>query len=154
MHIHDYTGHYLTKAASDPGAGDILMGFLGSVILSFSFSMFKQRKVINIRNPVWWKYGIKFRLDAVNSDIIPFNQSFQLVKRHAAEIFSSVIISSLFSLYSTALAGRLLGLEQSLAISVLPRCITVALALSIVSFFEGQLNKRVVVCAEIGCHIM
>lgn len=57
---HDYTGHYLTKAASDPGAGDILMGFLGSVILSFSFSMFKQRKVINIRNPVWWKYNIKF----------------------------------------------------------------------------------------------
>ncbi|MED6206230.1 Plastidal glycolate/glycerate translocator 1, chloroplastic [Stylosanthes scabra] len=37
-------GNYLTKAASDPGAGDILMGFLGSVILSFAFSMFKQRK--------------------------------------------------------------------------------------------------------------
>lgn len=104
MGLNPVLGYYLTKAASDPGAGDILMGFLGSVILSFSFSMFKQRK---------------------------------LVKRHAAEIFSSVIISSLFSLYSTALAGRLLGLEQSLAISVLPRCITVALALSIVSFFEG-----------------
>ena len=39
------TGNYLTKVASDPGAGDILMGFLGSVILSFAFSMFKQRKV-------------------------------------------------------------------------------------------------------------
>ena len=38
-------GNYLTKVASDPGAGDILMGFLGSVILSFAFSMFKQRKV-------------------------------------------------------------------------------------------------------------
>ncbi|KAL8170557.1 hypothetical protein V2J09_022361 [Rumex salicifolius] len=97
-------GDYLTKAASDPGAGDILMGFLGSVILSFAFSMFKQRK---------------------------------LVKRHAAEIFSSIIISTLFSLYSTALIGRLVGLEQSLTVSILPRCITVALALSIVSFFEG-----------------
>lgn len=32
--------------SSNPGAGDILMGFLGSVILSFAFSMFKQRKVI------------------------------------------------------------------------------------------------------------
>ncbi|KAL9177403.1 hypothetical protein ABFS82_01G055900 [Erythranthe guttata] len=97
-------GYYLTKTASNPGAGDILMGFLGSVILSFAFSMFQQRK---------------------------------LVKRHAAEIFTSVILSTVFSLYSTALIGRLIGLEPSLTISILPRCITVALALSIVSFFEG-----------------
>ncbi|KAJ0229614.1 Plastidal glycolate/glycerate translocator 1 [Hirschfeldia incana] len=97
-------GNYLTNVASDPGAGDILMGFLGSVILSFAFSMFKQRK---------------------------------LVKRHAAEIFTSVIVSSVFSLYSTALVGRLVGLEPSLTVSILPRCITVALALSIVSLFEG-----------------
>ncbi|KAL2334178.1 hypothetical protein Fmac_015391 [Flemingia macrophylla] len=97
-------GYYLTKASSNPGAGDILMGFLGSVILSFSFSMFKQRK---------------------------------LVKRHAAEIFTSVIISTIFSLYSTALIGRLVQLEPSLTVSILPRCITVALALSIVSLFDG-----------------
>ncbi|KAL2472183.1 Plastidal glycolate/glycerate translocator 1 [Abeliophyllum distichum] len=97
-------GYYLTKASSNPGAGDILMGFLGSVIISFAFSMFKQRK---------------------------------LVKRHAAEIFTSVILATVFSLYSTALIGRLIGLEPGLTISVLPRCITVALALSIVSFFEG-----------------
>ncbi|KAF7829165.1 plastidal glycolate/glycerate translocator 1, chloroplastic [Senna tora] len=97
-------GYYLTKASSNPGAGDILMGFLGSVILSFAFSMFKQRK---------------------------------LVKRHAAEIFTSVIVSTVFSLYSTALVGRLVGLDQSLTVSILPRCITVALALSIVSLFEG-----------------
>lgn len=38
-------GYYLTNVSNNPGAGDILMGFLGSVILSFSFSMFKQRKV-------------------------------------------------------------------------------------------------------------
>ncbi|XP_043695785.1 plastidal glycolate/glycerate translocator 1, chloroplastic-like [Telopea speciosissima] len=97
-------GYYLTKVSSNPGAGDILMGFLGSVIISFAFSMFKQRK---------------------------------LVKRHATEIFSSVIISTVFSLYSTALIGRLVGLEPALTVSILPRCITVALALSIVSFFEG-----------------
>ncbi|XP_042416457.1 plastidal glycolate/glycerate translocator 1, chloroplastic-like [Zingiber officinale] len=95
---------YLTKMSSNPGAGDILMGFLGSVIISFAFSMFKQRK---------------------------------LVKRHAAEIFSSVIFATIFSLYSTAIIGRLVGLEPNLTISILPRCITVALALSIVSFFEG-----------------
>ncbi|KAK9072038.1 hypothetical protein SSX86_008470 [Deinandra increscens subsp. villosa] len=97
-------GYYLTKVSSNPGAGDILMGFLGSVILSFAFSMFKQRK---------------------------------LVKRHAAEIFTSITIATLFSLYSTAFMGRLVGLEPTLTISILPRCITVALALSIVSLFEG-----------------
>ncbi|XP_068650882.1 plastidal glycolate/glycerate translocator 1, chloroplastic [Aristolochia californica] len=97
-------GDYLTKVSSNPGAGDILMGFLGSVIISFAFAMFKQRK---------------------------------LVKRHAAEIFSSVIISTIFSLYSTAIVGRLIGLEPTLTVSILPRCITVALALSIVSLFDG-----------------
>ncbi|XP_010276760.1 PREDICTED: plastidal glycolate/glycerate translocator 1, chloroplastic-like isoform X2 [Nelumbo nucifera] len=99
-----YAGYYLTKLSYNPGAGDILMGFLGSVIISFAFSMFKQRK---------------------------------LVKKHASEIFSSVVISTIFSLYSTALVGRLIGLEPALTISILPRCITVALALSVVSFFEG-----------------
>ncbi|KAH9753179.1 Plastidal glycolate/glycerate translocator 1 [Citrus sinensis] len=118
-------GNYLTKVSSNPGAGDILMGFLGSVILSFAFSMFKQRK---------------------------------LVKRHAAEIFMSVILSTLFSLYSTALAGRLVGLEPSLTVSILPRCITVALALSIVSLFEGANSSLtaavVVVTGLIGANFV
>lgn len=118
-------GNYLTKVSSNPGAGDILMGFLGSVIFSFAFSMFKQRK---------------------------------LVKRHAAEIFTSVILSTLFSLYSTALAGRLVGLEPTLTVSILPRCITVALALSIVSLFEGANSSLtaavVVVTGLIGANFV
>ncbi|CAL1399534.1 unnamed protein product [Linum trigynum] len=118
-------GYYLTNAASNPGAGDVLMGFLGSVILSFAFSMFKQKK---------------------------------LVKRHAAEIFTSVTIATLFSLYSTAFAGRLLQLEPTLTISIIPRCITVALALSIVSLFEGANSSLtaavVVVTGLIGANFV
>jgi hypothetical protein len=38
-------GDYMTKSAGSPGAGDMLNGFLGSVILSFAFSMYRQRKV-------------------------------------------------------------------------------------------------------------
>ncbi|GAV88153.1 LOW QUALITY PROTEIN: LrgB domain-containing protein, partial [Cephalotus follicularis] len=114
-------GYYLTKVPSDPGAGDILMGFLGSVILSFAFAMFKE-------------------------------------EAHAAEIFTSVIISSIFSLYSTALVGRLVGLEPALTISILPRCITVALALSIVSLFEGANSSLiaavVVVTGLIGANFV
>ncbi|KAL9451022.1 hypothetical protein AB3S75_012719 [Citrus x aurantiifolia] len=83
---------------------------------------------------------------------------FQLVKRHAAEIFMSVILSTLFSLYSTALAGRLVGLEPSLTVSILPRCITVALALSIVSLFEGANSSLtaavVVVTGLIGANFV
>ncbi|XP_017216286.1 plastidal glycolate/glycerate translocator 1, chloroplastic-like [Daucus carota subsp. sativus] len=101
--FYNVLGDYLTKVPSNPGAGDILMGLLNSVILSFAFSMYKQKK---------------------------------LVRRHASEIFTAVIISALFSLYSTALVGRLVGLEQYLTVSSLPRCITVALALSIASLFE------------------
>ncbi|GLJ46637.1 hypothetical protein SUGI_0982720 [Cryptomeria japonica] len=97
-------GLYLTKNSSNPGAGDIFMGFLGSVILSFAFSMFRQRK---------------------------------LVKRHASEIFTAVVASTVFSLYSTAVVGRMIGLEPALTVSILPRCITVALALNIVSLFEA-----------------
>ncbi|XP_052133846.1 plastidal glycolate/glycerate translocator 1, chloroplastic-like [Oryza glaberrima] len=97
-------GDYLTESPSNPGAGDILMGFLGSVIISFAFSMFKQRK---------------------------------LVRRHAAEIFTSIAVASTFSLYSTAILGRVVELEPILTISILPRCITVALALRVVSLFEG-----------------
>ena len=79
-----------------PGAGDIFMGFLGSVILSFAFSMYAQRK---------------------------------LMLRHWREIVSAVGISALFSTFSTAALGRVLGLGPELTLTVVPRCITVALAL-------------------------
>ncbi|KAL0324147.1 UNVERIFIED_CONTAM: Plastidal glycolate/glycerate translocator 1, chloroplastic [Sesamum calycinum] len=90
-------GYYLTKASSNPGAGDISNGIS------------------------WIGYSLICLLN------VPTEK----------EIFTSVILSTLFSLYSTALIGRLVGLEPSLTVSILPRCITVALALSIVSFFEG-----------------
>lgn len=57
-----YSGDYLTKAASNPGAGDILMGFLGSVIISFAFSMFKQRKVIKNELQLRLLTGRKFKV--------------------------------------------------------------------------------------------
>jgi putative effector of murein hydrolase len=65
------------------------------------------------------------------------NIIFQLVRRHAAEIFTSIAVASTFSLYSTAILGRVVELEPILTISILPRCITVALALRVVSLFEG-----------------
>ncbi|MQM10001.1 hypothetical protein Taro_042889 [Colocasia esculenta] len=130
-------GDYLTKAPSNPGAGDILMGFLGSVIISFAFSMFKQRKVCSfpIRHEMQVLAMFSFKFPFIYTGSLLLLQI--LVKRHAAEIFSAVVISTIFSLYSTAIIGRLIGLEPTLTISILPRCITVALALSIVSFFEG-----------------
>ena len=97
MHLTDALTIYKTGSLMiNPGAGDIFMGFLGSVILSFAFSMYSQRA---------------------------------LMKRHWREIFGSVGMSSVFSLFSTAALGKLLGLGPALTMAVVPRCITVAIAL-------------------------
>lgn len=54
-----------------------------------------------------------------------------LMKRHAPEIFGSVAGSSTFSLFATAIAAKALGLESALARAVVPRSVTVALAIPI-----------------------
>lgn len=95
----------MTKSAGSPGAGDILNGFLGSVILSFAFSIYRQRKII---------------------------------QRHASEITTAVVVASVFSMYSTASVGRLLGLLPSSTSAIIPHCVTVALALPIARLLEGE----------------
>ena len=80
------------------GAGDILMTFLGSVILSFAFKVFEARKII---------------------------------VRHAVEIFGCLISTSLFGMFSTAIAGKFLGLSAALSAALVPRSVTVALAIPV-----------------------
>ena len=80
------------------GAGDILMTFLGSVILSFAFKVFEARKII---------------------------------VRHAVEIFGCLISTSLFGMFSTAIAGKYLGLSAALSAALVPRSVTVALAIPV-----------------------
>jgi len=80
------------------GAGDVLMGMLGSVILSFAFQMYARRG---------------------------------LILRHAGEMIGACLASALFGMFSTAALGRLLGLKPSLVLALVPRSITVALALPI-----------------------
>ena len=63
------------------GAGDLLMSFLGVVILSFGFRIFGQRR---------------------------------LMKRHAPEIFGATILSATFSMFSTAIAARAMGLAPGI----------------------------------------
>lgn len=62
----------------------------------------------------------------------------QIIRRHAAEITTAVVVASVFSMYSTASVGRLLGLLPSLTSAIIPHCVTVALALPIASLLEGQ----------------
>lgn len=52
-----------------------------------------------------------------------------LMKRHCVEIFGTVIISSLFSLFATAFVAAAIGLPPPLARALIPRSVTVALAL-------------------------
>ncbi|KAK9807442.1 hypothetical protein WJX73_007719 [Symbiochloris irregularis] len=87
---------FLTKNAAQQGAGDLLMSFLGVVILTFGFKIFSQRR---------------------------------LMVRHAPEIFGSTTASAAFSIFATAFAAKAAGLAPELARALVPRCVTIALAL-------------------------
>ena len=80
------------------GAGDILMTFLGSVILSFAFKVFEARKII---------------------------------ARHAVEIFGCLVSTSMFAMFTTAVAGKYLGLSSALTAALVPRWVSVALAIPV-----------------------
>jgi len=89
---------FLTRGAGSLGAGDMLMKFLGCVVLSFGFRVFQQRA---------------------------------LVRRHAVEIIGTMTAAALFSMISTLVAGRLMGLDPMLTRAIAPRSVTVALSLPI-----------------------
>ena len=54
-----------------------------------------------------------------------------LMKRHFAEIAGTVLFSAAFSLFLSAAAGAAMGLPAELTLAVVPRSVTVALALPI-----------------------
>lgn len=98
---------FYAKGALPNGAGDLLMSFLGMVIISFGFRIYAQRETM---------------------------------RRHAPEILGATILSSLFSMYSTAFAAKALGLAPDLARAVIPRSVTVALALPIATQLSAPLS--------------
>lgn len=61
------------------------------------------------------------------------------MKRHFPEIIGATILSSVFSLFSTAFAAKAIGLSSSLARALVPRSVTVALALPISQGLEAPL---------------
>ena len=91
---------YLTKGKGGEykGAGDLLMSFLGVVVLTFGFHIYGQRA---------------------------------LLTRHAAEIVGCAAVASILSMAATAAAGRLIQLPPDLSLALVPRSVTVALAMPI-----------------------
>jgi putative effector of murein hydrolase len=72
----------------------------------------------------------------------------QVVRRHAVEICSAVLASSVFSLVYTAKLAASLGLSGEIGRSLLPRSITVALALPISQTLGGvESLTAAMVCA-------
>lgn len=59
------------------------------------------------------------------------------MRRHAPEILGATFLSSLFSFFSTAFVARALGMQHDLARAMLPRSVTVALALPIAVQLEA-----------------
>lgn len=58
---------------------------------------------------------------------------------HIWEILAGIISCSIFSMFSTAVAGRLLGLPPKVILAVVPRSVTVALALPIAEALGSNL---------------
>jgi len=61
------------------------------------------------------------------------------MKRHFPEIFGATVLSAIFSLFSTAFAAKAVGLSSALARALVPRSVTVALALPIAQGLEAPL---------------
>lgn len=71
-----------------------------------------------------------------------------VVRRHAVEICGSVLIGSVFSLFFTAHLAAALQLSPEIARSLLPRSITVALALPMTQMLGGiESLTTAMVCA-------
>jgi len=74
-----------------------------------------------------------------------------LMMRHAPEIFGSAFLSALFSMFSTVCVGRLMGLPGDLTRALIPRSVTVALALPISRMLEsGNLSLTAAVVVVTG----
>jgi len=106
---------YLTKGkdGQPKGSGDILMSFLGVVVLTFGFHIYGQRA---------------------------------LLLRHAAEVVGCAAIASLLSMLVTAAAGRAFGLSPDLTLALVPRSVTVALAMPIATQL-GVPEDSIPICA-------
>ena len=101
------------KGGASQGAGDVLMSFLGVVVLTFGFHIYGQRA---------------------------------LLVRHAAEVVGCAVIASLLSMVVTAAAGRATGLQPELSLALVPRSVTVALAMPIASQL-GVSEDVIPICA-------
>uniref|UniRef100_A0A7R9VAA3 LrgB-like protein n=1 Tax=Chlamydomonas euryale TaxID=1486919 RepID=A0A7R9VAA3_9CHLO len=119
---------YLAKGTMQMGSGDLLMSFLGSVILSMGFRIYDQRETM---------------------------------KRHAPEILGATFASSAFSFLSCALLAKGLALQTALSRALLPKCVTVALALPIATQLDAPLSLAAagvllncLLCANFGLTIL
>ena len=54
-----------------------------------------------------------------------------IIMHHLREIVAAIVSCSLFSMFSTAAVGRLIALKSDLILAIVPRSVTVALAIPI-----------------------
>ncbi|GAV88152.1 LOW QUALITY PROTEIN: hypothetical protein CFOL_v3_31575, partial [Cephalotus follicularis] len=137
-------GYYLARVPSNPGAGDILMRFLGSV-LSFAFSMFKRRKVLIILCSQWFKSSnlVDFT-SVIISTIFSFSCIFLLLLVGANSSLTSVSICSvlcIFFLFRDLINLRILLLLLVGANSSLTAAVVVVTDLIGANFVHTMLDK-------------
>lgn len=66
-----------------------------------------------------------------------------LLKRHGVEIIGCVLLAAAVDMVSTAVAGRALGLAPDLTLALVPRTVTVALAIPIVGMLGSGAHSSI-----------
>ncbi|GLC58524.1 hypothetical protein PLESTB_001370500 [Pleodorina starrii] len=133
---------YYSKGQGLMGAGDFLMAFLGCVIVSFGFRIYQQVCVVLARACVCACACAPCPAHPPPrpSPPRPARSQRETLRRHAPEILGATFLSALFSFFSTAFAAKLLALNSDLARALIPRSVTVALALPIATQLDAPLS--------------
>ncbi|WP_172194680.1 CidB/LrgB family autolysis modulator [Saccharibacillus qingshengii] len=68
---------------------------------------------------------------------VPLYKNLQTLKKHAGEIFASVLFGSIMAMLSSALLARMMHLNGELASSLVPRSVTTPIAMNVSQMIGG-----------------
>jgi hypothetical protein len=158
---------YMTKGAGAMGAGDLLMSFLGIVSAAAALPRCRWPRAgatwgggccccccCCCCSRACWRRWARLSgsgpppstpphphpgAQVISSFGFRIYAQRETMRRHAPEIMGATILSSLFSMFTTAFAARALALPADLSRALIPRSVTVALALPIASQLDAPL---------------
>lgn len=89
-------------------------------------------------------------MPATVSLVVPFYNNWEIFKKYKLAIFLGSLAGSLTSLVSVVLLGKLLSLDNTLLISIMPKSITSALALPVSDVYGGIMSLTSIILVFTG----